>query len=215
MFSQDEKFKQATPRLIVQDENAIKVIGGSSATYGMLLKTGDAKLWFAGKLLQHKFDAPVVDVISTGANTYFLLNTGRVYALGYNSLGALAQLGKYAHYEDNPQLITQIGRVIKIDKYTALDDKGRVWQWGGVAGRNIDKTFSGNNMYSQYFPRVMVSDKEIVDIYCCSFALSKDGTVWVWGSNQGGRRGDNNEKRADNDSHSYWTTPVRSLWTWK
>ncbi|MBK9184825.1 MAG: hypothetical protein IPM78_00415 [Moraxellaceae bacterium] len=130
-------------------------------------------------------------------------------------MGALAQLGKYAHYEDNPQLITQIGRVIKIDKYTALDDKGRVWQWGGVAGRNIDKTFSGNNMYSQYFPRVMVSDKEIVDIYCCSFALSKDGTVWAWGSNQGGRRGDNNEKRADNDSHSYWTTPVRSLWTWK
>jgi len=217
VFSQDEKFKQATPRLIVQDENVVKVIGGSSATYGMLLKTGDAKLWFAGKLLQHKFDAPVVDVISTGANTYFLLNTGRVYALGYNSLGALAQLGKYAHYEDNPQLITQIGRVIKIDKYTALDDKGRVWQWGGIAGINIDKTFSGNNMYSQYFPRVMMSGKDIVDIYCCSFALAKDGTVWAWSNDTGGRRGDAKPviSSFQEQTHSHWTTPVRSLWMWK
>ena len=54
VFSQDEKFKQATPRLIVQDENAVKVIGGGGGaySYGILKKTGEVELWFAGKLLR-------------------------------------------------------------------------------------------------------------------------------------------------------------------
>ena len=178
MFSQDEKFKQATPRLIVQDENVVKVIGSGSDLFALLFKTGRVQLWTTKKTWEPSFEAPLVDVVISGLNSYFLLNTGRIYALGYSASGELAQRGK-SDYE-TPQLITQIGRIVKIALYTALDDKGRVWQWGGVAGRNIDKTFTGGNIYSQYFPRVMVSDKEIVDIYCCSFALSKDGTVWAW-----------------------------------
>ena len=116
-----------------------------------------------------------------------------------------------------PLRVEKLNRIIKIDNFTALDDKGRVWQWGGIAGINIDKTFSGNNMYSQYFPRVMVSDKEIVDIYCCSFALSKDGTVWAWSNDTGGRRGDAKPviSSFQKQTHHHWTTPVRSLWTWK
>lgn len=96
-----------------------------------------------------------------------------------------------------------------------LDDKGRVWQWGREAGIAKDYIFfSNSNIYAQPYPRVMLRSRNIVDIYCCSFALAKDGTVWAWGSNQSGRRGDNNERKANN-SHRYWTTPVRSLWTWK
>lgn len=215
MFSQDEKFKQATPRLIVQDENVVKVIGSGSDLFALLFKTGRVQLWTTKKTWEPSFEAPLVDVVISGLNSYFLLNTGRIYALGYSASGELAQRGK-SDYE-TPQLITQIGRIVKIALYTALDDKGRVWQWGGVAGRNIDKTFTGGNIYSQYFPRVMVSDKEIVDIYCCSFALSKDGTVWAWGDDIGGIRGDAKPiiGSVRDQTHSYWTTPVRSLWTWK
>lgn len=190
VFSQDEKFKQAIPRLITQDENAVKVIGGGGGaySYGILKKTGEVELWFAGKLLRPKFDAPVVDFSTTPGNSYFLLNTGRVYALGGNSNGQLAQRAKMSLQK--PLRVEKLNRIIKIDNFTALDDKGRVWQWGGIAGINLDKTFSGNNMYSQYFPRVMMSGKDIVDIYCCSFALAKDGTVWAWSNDTGGRRGD-------------------------
>ena len=158
---------------------------------------------------------PVVDFSTTPGSSYFLLNTGRVYALGGNSNGQLAQRAKMSLQK--PLRVEKLNRIIKIDNFTALDDKGRVWQWGGIAGINIDKTFSGNNIYSQFYPRVMLSGKDIVDIYCCSFALAKDGTVWAWGNDIGGIRGDAKPviSSFQEQTHSHWTTPVRSLWTWK
>ncbi|PTQ87918.1 RCC1 domain-containing protein [Agitococcus lubricus] len=216
-FSVDEKFKQPTPKLIIQDERAVKVIGGGGGaySYGLLRNTGEVKLSFAGKLLEPKFDAPVVDVVMIPGNSYFLLNTGRVYALGSNSKGGLAQRAK-AQYE-TPLLINALSRIIKIDNFTALDEKGRVWQWGGIAGISIDQIFTGNNQYAQYYPKILLNNKKIVDIYCCTMAFEEDGTVWAWSNDTGGRRGDAKPVKGSmrEQTHQHWTTPVRSLWTWK
>lgn len=183
--------------------------------FGLLLKTGKVKLWQTKTVYEPNFNSRVVDVAMSYSNTYFLLDTGRVYALGSNYKGRLGQRGKDEY--ETPLLVKALNRIIKIDNFTALDDKGRVWQWSGIAGISIDKVFTGNNMYSQYYPSVMLSGKDIVDIYCCSFALSKDGTVWAWGNDTGGIRGDAKPIKDSmrDQTHSHWTTPVRSLWMWK
>ncbi len=214
VFSQDLNFKQPTPKLITQDVNAVKVIGKAPSDFGLLLKTGNVKLWRKGVLFEPVIDN-VVDVAMNYSNTYFLLSTGRVYALGTNYSGELGQ----RHKEEfkHPLLIKQIGHIIKIDTYSALDDKGRVWQWGREAGMSIDKIFSGTNGYVQYYPKVMLSNKNIRDISCCTAALAEDGTVWFWGDDSAGRRGDNKRPKGSYQlqTHRHWTTPVRSLWRWK
>ncbi|PTQ87917.1 RCC1 domain-containing protein [Agitococcus lubricus] len=217
IMKKETQSKYIFPVVVVHDKNAVKIMTDHTNGFGMLLNTGQVKLWQTKTLYEPTFNSRVVDVAMSYSNTYFLLDTGRVYALGTNYSGELAQQGRYAHYKDNPQLITQIGRIIKIDTYTALDEKGRVWQWGDIAGINIDKTFSGNNIYSQFYPRIMTSDKDIVDVYCCSFALSKDGTVWAWGNDTGGIRGDAKPitNSFQKQTHAHWTAPVRSLWMWK
>ncbi|MFO1392022.1 MAG: hypothetical protein U1E94_07405 [Agitococcus sp.] len=215
ILEKDKQSKQPYPVLVLQDNNAIKIMTNDTTGFGLLLKTGKVKLWQTKTVYEPNFNSRVVDVAMSYSNTYFLLDTGRVYALGSNYKGRLGQRGKDEY--ETPLLVKALNRIIKIDNFTALDDKGRVWQWSGIAGISIDKVFTGNNMYSQYYPSVMLSGKDIVDIYCCSFALSKDGTVWAWGNDTGGIRGDAKPIKDSmrDQTHSHWTTPVRSLWTWK
>jgi alpha-tubulin suppressor-like RCC1 family protein len=206
--------KQPDPKVIYQHVDAIKVVANGTVGLGVLLKTGKVKLWSAADVYEPIFNDPVVDIAMSYSNTYFLLNTGRVYALGSNISGELAQRGD--EELKNPKLIKQIGRIKKISTYTALDEQGRVWQWGKEAGLEIDTLFSGRSYYAQFYPSVMLSHKKITDVYCCTAALDADGTVWFWGNDTTGRRG-NNQKSINyqNQKNRDWTTPVRSLWTWK
>ena len=206
--------KQPDPKVIYQHVDAIKIVANGTVGLGVLLKTGKVKLWSAADVYEPIFNDPVVDIAMSYSNTYFLLNTGRVYALGSNISGELAQRGD--EELKNPKLIKQIGRIKKISTYTALDEQGRVWQWGKEAGLEIDTLFSGRNYYAQFYPSVMLSHKKITDVYCCTAALDADGSVWFWGNDTTGRRG-NNQKSIDyrHQKKRDWTTPVRSLWTWK
>lgn len=206
--------KQLDPKVIYQHVDVIKVVANGTVGLGVLLKTGKVKLWSAADVYEPIFNDPVVDIAMSYSNTYFLLNTGRVYALGSNISGELAQRGE--EELKNPKLIKQIGRIKKISTYTALDEQGCVWQWGKEAGLEIDTLFSGRNYYAQFYPSVMLSHKKITDVYCCTGALDADGTVWFWGNDTTGRRG-NNQKSIDyrHQKNRDWTTPVRSLWTWK
>jgi len=215
VLEKDKQSKQPYPILVLQDNNAIKIMTNDTTGFGLLLKTGKVKLWQSKELYEPVFDSAVVDMAMNYSNTYFLLDTGKVYALGTNYSGELAQKG--SHELKNPKLIKQLGHIVKIDTYSALDDKGHVWQWGKEAGISIDTIFSGTNYYVQFYPSVMLKNKKIVDIYCCTMALDEDGTVWAWGNDSGGRRGDAKPviSSFQEQTHSHWTTPVRSLWMWK
>ncbi len=208
------------PKVIWQHIDIAKVVGNAlSVSFGILTKTGNVKLWQYGKITEQMLNRPVVDVAIGPAtfNTYFLLDTGRVYAVGSNRQGALGCC-RLKSEATEPILIPQLEHIVKISTYSALDDKGRVWQWGREAGVTRDYVyFSSSNIYTQFYPRVMSGSKKIVDVYCCTAAFAEDGSIWFWGDDSGGRRGDAKPTKGSykEKTHKYWTTPVRSLWIWK
>ncbi|HNE90947.1 MAG TPA: hypothetical protein PKN43_04810 [Agitococcus sp.] len=214
------KTKTLTPEIVFQAENAVKVVSHDmSQSFGILTKTGQVKLWQTNKLTEVLFERPVVDFVigPVSFNMYFLLDTGRVYAVGDNRRGELGCC-RLKSKTTEPVLIPQLGHIVKISTYSALDDKGRVWQWGREAGVARDYVyFSASNIYTQFYPRVMLNGKKIVDMYCCTAAFAEDGSVWFWGNDLGGRRGDAKPIKSsyEEKTHKYWTTPIRSLWMWK
>ena len=76
----------------------------------------------------------------------------------------------------------------------ALKNDGTVWSWGSDAGMQLGaQRESINPEYSQYYAGQVKSISGVQAVAAGSYhsvVLKQDGTVWGWGSNSSGQRGD-------------------------
>ena len=140
-----------------------------------------------------------VKTISAGADCCFAVkDDGTVWAWGDNRLGNLGD--GTTSTRSSPVQVYALINIIAVSGGThhtlALDNTGNVWAWGnnndGELGNN-----SGDQVTSfgyKYDPTsVKVPIDSVVSISAGMFdsmALKKDGTLWLWGSNDNGELGD-------------------------
>ncbi|OEJ23330.1 hypothetical protein AR457_01040 [Streptomyces agglomeratus] len=130
---------------------------------------------------------------TTGPFAVALLKNGRLKSWGDNTYGQLGDGTVKARYF--PATVTALNAVkslaVGCNHALALKD-GRVWAWGrNDSGQLGDGTFSTKDTGSGKPVAVQGLDKVKAISAGCNFsvALSQDGTVWTWGSNDNGQLG--------------------------
>ncbi len=138
----------------------------------------------------------VTAISAGGVHSLALTSDGKVYAWGNNFNGELGN-GNNTNSNLPVQVGSDIagfdGRVIAVDAgflhNLALTDDGRVWAWGF---NNFRQLGDGSTSNSQNSPKpVLVTQggpqfSDVLQVAAGAFhsiALKKDGTAWVWGSN--------------------------------
>lgn len=215
--------KHIDPVVTYVNHDAVRVIadGGQSA---LLTNNGDVFFW-GGELFSQRrninttpkkftFSKPIVDLAMSDA-LYVLTNDGFVLSQsGHNSSGQLGQ-GDYKDYP-YPVQVKNIGRIIsvaaKISSGIALDEKGRIWQWG-------------DSLRFKSIPTLKISREPLpikiaefpnansIAVGSANSVLLNDGNVFFWGIDEG-RRG-TNKPNFEQNSVQDWSVPEKSMWTWK
>jgi alpha-tubulin suppressor-like RCC1 family protein len=131
-------------------------------------------------------------LVQVSAGSYHILGIdrhGNVWAVGENRSGQLGD-GTAISRSHLPLRVEGLPRVIQVaggnDFSVALDDSGRVWQWGGrTPGDDMDSAL----------PRLVTGLPIVrrVSAGLAVAALGTDGSVWSWGSNAYGQLGDGSQ----------------------
>ena len=141
-------------------------------------------------------------VIGLGNNrsytAFALKKDGTVWAWGDDSNGELGNgkewIGGKRVYSNLPIKVSSISDVVDLsgnDTVLAVKKDGTVWGWGSVMYSGTLAPTNSNG-FSQFKPiqiKGISNVKRVSAGGTISVALKKDGTVWVWGSNQRGEYG--------------------------
>ncbi|MCL2787319.1 MAG: Ig-like domain-containing protein, partial [Micrococcales bacterium] len=176
--------------------------------YGQL---GDGTTTHAKNPVEVKADSgtlPVFTAITAGVYSgYALDKSGGIWAWGYNSVG---QLGDGTTMQaNNPVRVEAASGALPV--FTAitagtgsaygLDKNGGVWAWGY---NNVGQLGDGTTTNAKN-PVQVKADSEALPVFTAitagdgsGYGLDKDGGVWAWGYNGGGRFGDGTTTNARN-----------------
>jgi alpha-tubulin suppressor-like RCC1 family protein len=141
----------------------------------------------------------ITDVIAVSAGSFYSLalkRDGTVWAWGWNDYGQLGDGTTTRRL--SPAQVRGLSGVIAISasgSYTphslALKSDGTVWAWGYNGSGQLG---NGTTSHGPNSTPVRVSGltaiKALAAGYDHTVALEQDGTVWTWGSNSDGQRGD-------------------------
>lgn len=207
----DEDIKRM-PTVIYKNEQAVKVIA-TSFDSAVLTKDGHGFVWkylsIDGSI--SKSDMPVSistllpnskitisDIALSHSNIYILARDGFVYAQGENVSGELGD-GTFNSKKEFVK-VKNIGHITQISRSLALDDKGRLWQWGGGVYARPD--LANMNSSREPYPINILTDKNI---------------TFILRGNYGGAIGFSNGEVGMMLKKSTLTIskPEKSLWTWK
>lgn len=200
---------------ITQHEKAIKIITNGSSSAVLMKANGELVACCDGMVKE--FPKNVVDVaLSLAGVGYYLLSTGLVLAEGANRRGALGQ-GDFAHHAGVVQ-VKNIGRIKSITANglggVALDEKGRVWQWGASVRYPHILSLQHN---IEPLPVLVDRFSNAVSVIgnTANAVLLDNGEVYFWGIDEG-RRGSARPPRGREQIYSHeWLPTEKSLWTWK
>ena len=159
------------------------------------------------------------------SHTALVDGQGNLWTWGRNYYGELGNGSR----EDSAvpvRVMENVAAVSVSDGVTAAIKKdGSLWMWGSnhhgqlgigfkaelnIGGTGFDYGF---DRYIQTTPVQVMEDVESVYTgNICTAAIKKDGSLWMWGDNQFGKIGNNNEwDYADRHNFAYQTHPVRVL----
>lgn len=225
-LSPADNLPHTIPIKILTRDDALRVLATAS-TSAILTNTGELYYWGAEFFIKDKaqtphiprkylFSLPIADAVMTNI-MYVLTTDGFVWVQsGNNYVGQLGQ-GDFQRYEQ-PVKVKNIGRIKSITAKTssaiALDEQGRIWQWGdSVRFPTI------HSVQVNYEPLPVLVDRfpNAVSVIgnTANAVLLDNGDVYFWGIN-GGRRGSAKppKSRAQVYSHE-WLPTEKSLWMWK
>ena len=200
---------------ITQHKNAIKIITNRGAN--AILMKADGELIACCDGTVKEFPKNIIDVAMSLGASYFLLSNGLVLAEGNNRAGGELGQGDFTHHADVVQ-VKNIGRIKNITANgfggVALDEKGRIWQWGGnvryplIAG--VQSNYEPLPVHIKTFANALT-----VQSGSANSVLLDDGQVYFWGREIGGGRGTGKARGHEQSSANDWSVPEKSLWTWK
>ena len=140
----------------------------------------------------------VEPAIGIGYGFYAALSAeGTVYAWGWNTKGQLGIATEELDYSEYPRRIEASVKFKAIavgrEHILALDTDGTVWSWGAnERGQLGHDEYRPGNKTEPTFIRFPADTAEIVEIAVSeqtSYALTADGKLFAWGSNDNGRLG--------------------------
>ncbi len=207
-------------------DDAVRVLATSS-TSAVLTANGELYYWGAEFFIKDKaqtphiprkyqFPLPIADAAMSDA-IYVLATDGFVWAqANANYSGRLGQ-GDLKGY-DVPVKVKNIGRIKSITAKTssaiALDEKGRIWQWGESV--RYPRMLSVRHNI-ELLPVLVDRFPNAMSVICktANAVLLDNGEVYFWGREIGGGRGTGKVRGHEQSSSKDWSVPEKSLWTWK
>ena len=215
-----------TPTVVYENKSAVKVVA-SSFDSAVLTKNGEGIVWknvypshskvmpILLSSLFEKSHEPIVDIVFSPAygDIYVLTNDGFVYAQGFNSEGGLGD-GTFTPRKTFVK-VKNIGRIKAITNAMAMDEKGRLWRWGG--GIYWRPNIVGFNSNREPYPINIFTSKSLIFVTADngSAALGLDnGEVRFLLRESVGIRG-TGKPSPQYESSKHLLTPEKSLWTWK
>ena len=201
---------------ITQHTNAIKIITNGSSN--AVLMKADGKLVACCDGTVKVFPKDVVGIaLSLSGVSYYLLANGFVLAEGNNRGGGYLGQGDFTSHTDVVQ-VKNIGRIKSLtsngESGIALDEKGRVWQWGAsvrypfIAG--VQSNYEPLPVHIKTFSSAIA-----VESGFSNSVLLDNGHVYFWGREIGGGRGTGKARGHEQSNAKDWSVPEKSLWTWK
>lgn len=219
--------KHVEPLVVGRVDNAVQVIAGVSNS-ALLTMDGTAYLWGNNRGRYVAFDSRkeveeigsvtisgVRDVSFGYGLTCLLMRNGDIFSSGFNGAGQLAQ----GDFKVRPDRWVKANGLPKIEKISinsmaiiALDENGRVWEWGAAVLGPPPGTDTATPIEKKDLP----DDARIVDIYrgFVSAAASEDGSTYFWGADMNGMRGTGNLSAPSSFffGRRNWVRPQKSLW---
>ncbi|MDO8417267.1 MAG: hypothetical protein Q7S87_13760 [Agitococcus sp.] len=206
---QNEKDIKKIPFVVYENKQAAKVIADSFDS-AILTKEGNGLVWkyldsntrppmpILLNTLMSKSDVSIADIALSHSNIYILSRDGFAYAQGFNYNGELGD-GTFEKRKEFVK-VKNIGHLTQITRSMALDNKGRLWRWGG--GLYLRPNIAGGNSSKEPYPINILTDRNI------NFILR---------GNYGGAVGFNNGDVSLISKKEVFTisSPEKSLWTWK
>ena len=135
-----------------------------------------------------------VTAIAAGNDFSLAVQNGKIYAWGYNSYGQLGNgLWGLEYYTDTPASVTGLSSVTAISAgyfHSLAVQNGNVYAWGwNIAGQLGDGTTNNGLTPEEIDPTDLHNIVAVAGGYDSSYALSSDGSLWVWGDNNYGELG--------------------------
>ena len=165
-------------------------------------------VYAANKPTEIKVPGKVISISAGGMHDVMLCEDGTVWTCGYNTLRQLGVQNVANEVIDTPVHIERLSGIKAISAgggFTlALTKDGTVWAWGTNGNGEL-----GNGSYDtkvdlsiddhmQNEPGVVSMVKDVVEIAAGgshAMAISRDGTIWVWGNNDEGQLGNFTESK--------------------
>lgn len=198
-------------------EDAVVLYAGVSCT-GVIKKDGKTNSWGNHYLTKyHETELAKISVSDLQTVCYrsaVLSSDGFVY-VATNSDSEF--LGQGEIFKGGGFMkVKNLGRVVQItsDAGLALDEKGRIWQWG--AGVLAQSDPGGRGVNRVPMPIVTFKLGNVIDLYTGitgSAAWTSDGAVYFWGSGSGGVR--TREWPDRYPTKEEWVTAEKISWNWK
>ncbi|MDO9178293.1 MAG: hypothetical protein Q7U16_08185 [Agitococcus sp.] len=223
--SPKDNLAHPNPSVIWTDVNSVKVIA-SAGQSAVLTSKGEVYYWGTDLFLHgsviaslpKKYDFPLFIADVAMSNVIYVLSAdGFVWAQsGDNHAGRLGQ-GNFQDYT-TPVKVKNIGRVksiaAKLASGIALDEKGRIWQWGDSVRFPTIHSLQ-HNMEPLPILVDTFSNALSVEAKSANAVLLANGDVYFWGINEG-RRGAAKPPKVRGQIYSHeWLPTEKSLWTWK
>lgn len=210
-FNSPEKIV-ATPTVYAHVPDAVSLFSGVDVT-GVIRADGSIVTWGRLNQVDEKTlsTIKIADINTVGFLTQILAQDGFVYAATSTSTEVLGQ-GKPIK-GGGFMRVKNLGRIVQIADVMgpmALDETGRVWQWGASVLSEPDP--GGNGVTREYTPIVTFKLTGVSEIYPWA-AFTRDGSVYFWGQGQGGVR--TRDWQDHRPSQEEWTQPEKINWTWK
>lgn len=222
------------PRKVASIKDGVRVVAGLDNS-GVITSQGDIYIWGGnsfGKslsnppaLMRLPGEAPKVELkripkspdyqgvsdFHSMISSYLLMRNGLIRSAGGNSAGVLG----IGHRKQSPGInqVRTIGRVKSLSARSggvALDEQGRVWQWGP----SVVEPPTELSRTDSLSPVSIVGFKNAIEVYAGEGVIAvllDDGSVYMWGSGKNGKLGSGES----NVEHKYWAKPTKTLWTWK
>ena len=144
-------------------------------------------------------DRPQVVALAAGLDfSLALMSDGTVFSWGFNGNGELG-LGSsdYQDIHHLPQKIPYLSNIVAItagwNHALALDRDGNVWAWGNNhSGQLGNGEIKDKFPYGEPVPVRVIGLSDIMSVAAgegFSLALTRDGTLYAWGSNVNGELG--------------------------
>ena len=171
--------------VLIKDDGTVWVWGDGN--YGQL---GGAEK--SEEPIEVKGISGAVAVACGSRSIYVLKGDGTVWSWGYNGSGELGR-ETAAQTDTEPGIIPGLSGIQQLSAgpnfALALDDKGKVWSWGGNRNGQLGLGDTENRAVPEPIAAI---DKRVISISAGSdhgAAVAQDQMIWLWGSNSAGQLG--------------------------